>query len=52
MVAAVSLFGFWNRWNDSMATDLEAPIVQVANALLSGRAWSPGKHRIMEPAAD
>ena len=52
MVAAVSLFGFWNRWNDTIATDLEAPIVKFANALLAGRGWSPGKYRIMEPAVD
>jgi alkylhydroperoxidase family enzyme len=52
MVAAVSLFGFWNRWNDTMATDLEQPIIKVANALLTDRGWTPGKHRIMEPAAD
>ncbi len=52
MVAAVSLFGFWNRWNDTMATDLEVPIVKVADALLAGRGWSPGKHRVMETAPD
>ena len=52
MVAAVSLFGFWNRWNDTMATDLEVPIVKVADALLAGRGWSPGKHRVMETAAE
>jgi alkylhydroperoxidase family enzyme len=52
MVAAVSLFGFWNRWNDTMATDLEVPIVKVADALLGGRGWEPGKHKVMEPAAD
>jgi alkylhydroperoxidase family enzyme len=50
MVAAVSLFGFWNRWNDTMATDLEAPILGVADALLAGRGWQPGKHRVPEPA--
>lgn len=50
MVAAVSLFGFWNRWNDTMATDLELPIVKVADALLAGRGWQPGKHRLPEPA--
>jgi len=52
MVAAVSLFGFWNRWNDTMATDLEQPVARVADALLSGRGWTPGEHRVMEPSAD
>jgi len=50
MVAAVSLFGFWNRWNDTMATDLEVPILKVADALLAGRGWEAGKHRIPEAA--
>ncbi len=52
MVAAVSMFGFWNRWNDTMATDLEAPITKVADALLAGRGWTAGKHKVMEPAGE
>lgn len=49
MVAAVSLFGFWNRWNDTMATDLEQPVVRVADALLAPRGWTAGKHRTPQP---
>jgi alkylhydroperoxidase family enzyme len=44
MVAAVSLFGFWNRWNETMATDLEEPVYRVADAVLSPRGWTAGKH--------
>lgn len=44
MIAAVCNFGFWNRWNDTVATDLEQPVYELANALLSPRGWSTEKH--------
>ena len=44
MIAAVCNFGFWNRWNDTVATDLEAPVYELASALLSSRGWSAAKH--------
>ncbi|MEO5843059.1 MAG: hypothetical protein ABIQ73_04785 [Acidimicrobiales bacterium] len=44
MIAAVCNFGFWNRWNDTVATDLEQPVYELANALLSPRGWSAAKH--------
>jgi len=44
MIAAVCNFGFWNRWNDTVATDLEQPVYELANALLSPRGWSAEKH--------
>jgi alkylhydroperoxidase family enzyme len=44
MIAAVCNFGFWNRWNDTVATDLEQPVYELANALLSSRGWSAAKH--------
>ena len=45
IVAAVALFGFLNRWNDAMATELEEWPAQVAAATL-GRSfgWEAGKH--------
>lgn len=46
MVAAVCLFGFWNRWNDTLATDLERPVAELAATLLEGRGWSAGRHRV------
>jgi alkylhydroperoxidase family enzyme len=46
MVAQVCSFGFWNRWNDTMATDLEQPVHRVAAALLADRGWTPGKHTV------
>ncbi|MEZ4278626.1 MAG: carboxymuconolactone decarboxylase family protein [Myxococcota bacterium] len=48
MVAAVCLFGFWNRWNDTLATDLERPVAEIAEALIGGRGWSAGRHRVAD----
>jgi uncharacterized peroxidase-related enzyme len=47
MVAAVCLFGFWNRWNDTLATDLERPVAELAEALIGDRGWSAGRHRVV-----
>jgi alkylhydroperoxidase family enzyme len=44
MIAAVCNFGFWNRWNDTVATDLEQPVFELASALLGPRGWSADKH--------
>lgn len=44
MVIAVAQFGFWNRWNDTMATDLEEPVIGLATALLGARGWEGHKH--------
>jgi AhpD family alkylhydroperoxidase len=46
MIATVCSFGFWNRWNDTVATDLEEPVHRVASALLTGRGWAAGKHHV------
>ena len=45
ILGVVSLFGYLNRWNDSMGTTLEAPAVAVGKEHLSTRGWSAGKHR-------
>jgi uncharacterized peroxidase-related enzyme len=44
MLAVVGLFGFLNRWNDSMATPLEPQPRAFAEAHY-GTNWEPGKHR-------
>lgn len=44
--AVVTFYGFLNRWNDSMATDLEAIPVDVGNRLLTESGWTPGKHKV------
>lgn len=45
LVSVVSLFGWLNRWNDTMATELEEEPGDFANAHLAGVGWEPGKHR-------
>jgi uncharacterized peroxidase-related enzyme len=47
ILAVVGLFGFLNRWNDSMATDLEDIPFSFA-ADMYGDRWEPGKHRDQE----
>ncbi|MEO6895053.1 MAG: carboxymuconolactone decarboxylase family protein [Caldimonas sp.] len=45
ILGVVSLFGYLNRWNDSMGTTLEAEAEVVGGKHLSARGWSTGKHR-------
>ena len=40
----ISLFGFLNRWNDSMGTEMEKGAVESGNKYLSKNGWTPGKH--------
>jgi alkylhydroperoxidase family enzyme len=44
LVAVVSLFGFLNRWNDTLATRLEPGPRRFAERELAGRGWEVGKH--------
>lgn len=44
ILAAVCLYGFLNRWNDSMATDLEDPPRELGERLLEAGGWTGGKH--------
>ena len=44
IVATISMFGFLNRWNDTMATPLEEEPIEVGERLLAERGWTPGKH--------
>jgi uncharacterized peroxidase-related enzyme len=44
MLGVVGLFGFFNRWNDSLATALEAEPMETAQANLGATGWSVGKH--------
>ena len=38
------LYGFLNRWNDSMATELEESPTDLGNKVLSKGGWTGGKH--------
>ncbi|MEJ5992215.1 carboxymuconolactone decarboxylase family protein [Ramlibacter sp. PS3R-8] len=44
ILGVVAMFGFLNRWNDSLATPLEAIPLAVARAAAPQGDWSPGKH--------
>ena len=45
ILGAVCLYGFLNRWNDSMATDLEASPLAMGERVLAQGGWTGGKHR-------
>jgi len=44
ILGAVCLYGFLNRWNDSMATDLEEPPAAMGKRVLAKGGWDGGKH--------
>jgi uncharacterized peroxidase-related enzyme len=44
IVGVIALFGFLNRWNDTLATPLEDEPIAVGEKYLASRGWSPGKH--------
>lgn len=44
ILGVVALFGFLNRWNDSMATTLEPGAAESAGQWLGGHGWTRGKH--------
>jgi uncharacterized peroxidase-related enzyme len=46
IVAVISLFGWLNRWNDTLASDLEPAPLAFAEAHLQRSGWSPGKHAV------
>ncbi len=44
IVASIALFGYLNRWNDTMATDLEERAQRVAVRTIAALGWEAGKH--------
>lgn len=44
MMGVIALFGYLNRWNDSMGTQLEGPAQESGQTYLSGHGWTGGKH--------
>ncbi len=45
IVASIALFGYLNRWNDTMATQLEEYPASVAERAISSKGWEAGKHQ-------
>lgn len=44
ILGVVALFGYLNRWNDSMATTLEEGAIESGRQWLTHSGWEPGKH--------
>jgi uncharacterized peroxidase-related enzyme len=44
IVAVISLSGFYNRWNETMATPLEDQSANFAKSHLAQHGWTVGKH--------
>lgn len=44
MLGVISLFGYLNRWNDSMGTTIEAGAVHSGKQHLGKHGWEEGKH--------
>jgi len=44
IVAVIAMFGWLNRWNDTMATELEEIPLAFAAKYLAGRGWTAGRH--------
>lgn len=44
MLGVIALFGYLNRWNDSMGTEMEDGAIESGKQMLSKKGWSVGKH--------
>lgn len=44
LLGVIALFGYLNRWNDSMGTTLEDPAEESGLTYLAQKGWSRGKH--------
>ena len=44
IVGVIAMFGFLNRWNDTVATPLEDDPIKVGERFLAPHGWSVGKH--------
>ena len=44
ILGVIALFGYLNRWNNSMATTLEPIGVSAGKRNLTSRGWTAGKH--------
>ena len=44
ILGVISLFGYLNRWNDSMGTTLETEAIKSGEKHLHKTGWNIGKH--------
>jgi len=45
MLGVMALFGYLNRWNDSMGTQMEEDAVKSGEEYLTNSGWEVGKHK-------
>jgi len=45
ILGVIALFGYLNRWNDSMGTTMETGAVDAGERLLKESTWTRGKHK-------
>jgi len=45
ILGVTALFGYLNRWNDSMGTQLEEPAADDGHQYLGKNGWTRGKHK-------
>ena len=45
IMGVIALFGYLNRWNDSMGTPIEGPAAASAQQHLVKQGWTEGKHQ-------
>jgi uncharacterized peroxidase-related enzyme len=44
IMGVIALFGYLNRWNDSMGTEMESGAIESGEKYLIKKDWSVGKH--------
>ena len=44
IMGVIALFGYLNRWNDSMGTEMESGAIESGDKFLQKKGWTPGKH--------
>ena len=44
ITGVVALFGYLNRWNDSMGTQIESGAIESGEKYLAEKGWTEGKH--------
>lgn len=52
LVGVIAYFGFLNRWNDTLATELEPNPLGFAQRTLAAGGWSAGKHAPQKRASE
>jgi uncharacterized peroxidase-related enzyme len=45
LLGVIALFGYLNRWNDSMGTELEGGAIESGDKYLRPSGWQVGKHQ-------